>query len=169
MGDSSLTSTSPFCLVRNPPAQSRCSGRPGEVCASPGPLQLGPTEGSTSAHASGTATASHAHPPFTFHCHLDGSGDVAPAVLACLLFCSERRSIHEPPPQHRAMPCQPSLSALAAPASSAASRTWVRPQPPPPRFSPQHCWGGRREAQGPSLLPPTHCCSDSRTPGPWGC
>lgn len=53
----------------------------------------------------------HKHPPFAFHCHLDGGGDITPAVLACLLFCSERRSIPHPPPQ----PCQPSLPLCSNP------------------------------------------------------
>lgn len=96
-GGSLLTSTALFFPVRDFPAQgdAQASG----VCSNPGPR----------AHTSSTNMASH--PPFAFHSHLDGSGDVAPAVLACLLFCSGRRSIHEPPsPPHPANHlCQPQL------------------------------------------------------------
>lgn len=139
-GGSSLTSTALFFPVRDFPAQ-------GDAQAGQGTVQ-------TLAHVH---TASH--PPFAFHRHLDGSGDVAPDILACLLFCSGRRSIHEPPPP----PCP------ANPPCHDLHKPWGHlgeTQGTPPR----RCWGADGQpSPEPVLDPSTHCCSDSRTPGPWGC
>lgn len=49
-------------------------------------------------------------PPFAFHCHFDGGGDVAPSVLPCLLLCGKGKR-PECCPTHRGGPPGPPLMA----------------------------------------------------------